>query len=117
MGLLSYLKGLLITEAEVPTVLQHNLSYGDGEAAQIRQDLQLPELDADGNDPAAKVVYARLLQEGEGWTYEICKAGIAFVRQEFNPDKAGSVPMTEEEARTLSDALVRYYSSHPQEDI
>ena len=46
--------------------------------------------------------------ETEGrWQYEICQDGVPFIKQDFNPGADGFLPMTEEEANTLAEEILR----------
>lgn len=46
--------------------------------------------------------------ETEGrWQYEICQDGVPFIRQDFKPRADGFLPMTEEDANTLAEEILR----------
>ncbi len=46
--------------------------------------------------------------EVEGrWQYEIYQDGVPFIKQDFNPGADGFLPMTEEEANTLAEEILR----------
>ncbi len=46
--------------------------------------------------------------EVEGrWQYEIYQDGVPFIKQDFNPGAGGFLPMTEEEANTLAEEILR----------
>ncbi len=99
------LLGRLRRKQTVPEeVLQQGILIAQ-EAEAIREAKALPELDAEGNDPSARIVYARIIQVRQGYAYELLLAGAPFIRQDFHPDKAGNVPMTKEEAEALAKAL------------
>lgn len=76
------------------------------ERSQVREAYSLPEMLPDGTDPAAQLIYARIIPTKGGYAYEVCKDGVAFIRQDFHPMKEGFVPMTKDEAESLSRALV-----------
>lgn len=46
--------------------------------------------------------------EAEGrWQYEICQDEVPFIKQDFKPRADGFLPMTEEEANTLAEEILR----------
>lgn len=46
--------------------------------------------------------------EAEGrWQYEIYQDGVPFIKQDFNPGADGFLPMTEEDANTLAEEILR----------
>jgi len=46
--------------------------------------------------------------ETEGrWQYEIYQDGVPFIKQDFNPGADGFLPMTEEDANTLAEEILR----------
>jgi hypothetical protein len=79
------------------------------EVEKLRQAVSAPDMDADGNDPMARTVYARIVRYEDGYGYELCVGEVPAVRQQHHPDKEGDVPMTEDEASAAAErALAKY---------
>jgi len=49
----------------------------------------------------------KVFKKETGWQYEICQDGIPFIKQDFKPRADGFLPMTEEEADTLAEEILR----------
>lgn len=49
----------------------------------------------------------RVFKKETGWQYEIYQDGVPFIKQDFNPGADGFLPMTEEEANTLAEKILR----------
>lgn len=79
------------------------------EIEQIRHANGGPEMDADGNDPMSRTVYARIVDRPHGFGYEICVGGVPAIMQDFHPDKEGDAPMTEDEAKAAADKALSEY--------
>lgn len=112
MGLLDRLR----RKEEAPEIAEDPVEHAaaiirSGEVESMRSEASLPDMDRDGNDPMAGVAYARVIQRGDHYGYELCVGGVPVVIQEYHPEKEGDAPMTEDEARGMAAKALAAYTA------
>jgi hypothetical protein len=75
----------------------------------VRRSSNLPDMDEHGEDPMSRIYFGRIIAYPDGFGYEICKGEAVHIVQRYHPEKAGNVPMTQDEAQSMADKLLLTY--------